>query len=129
MSVEVGGALWRLLSVERALSVLQETLRALAARVAAAEQQAAMLWTSQSPQSGGGSAPVPAVVTTAITARSGSTVGSGQVTLQTLAGSTLSNGATGISVSNNLVSALAGGKNCVVQQDAAGIYWLLAGDC
>lgn len=129
MSIEVGGALWRLLSVERALSVLQETLRALAARVAAAEQQAAMLWTSQSPQSGGGSSPVPAVVTTAVTARSGSTVGSGQVKLQTAAGTTLSDGATGIAVVTNLVTGLAVGKNCMVMQDSSGTYWLLAGDC
>ena len=71
----------------------------------------------------------PAVATSTITARSGDTAGSGTFKLRTVSVTTLADGATGLTVLSNFGTAVASGKALMVGRDAAGIYWLLSGDC
>jgi hypothetical protein len=79
------------------------------------------------------SAPVvaifPAVATSSITARSGSTVGTGTFKARTLSGSTLSDGATGLTCKSNFETSVASGKALMIGRDADGVNWLLSADC
>jgi hypothetical protein len=70
----------------------------------------------------------PGVATSAITARSGSTAGSGTFKTRSLSGTTLSDATTGLALSNNLATAVASGTALMVGYDGA-VYWLISADC
>jgi hypothetical protein len=70
----------------------------------------------------------PGVATSTITARSGSTAGSGTFKTRALAGSTLSDAVTGLAISSNLATAVASGTALMVGYDGV-VYWLLSADC
>lgn len=120
----------RILALERALSKALLDLAVLQTRMAASEQTAWQGWVGT--PSGGSSSPVgifPAVAGTGgVPVRSGNTVGTAIVTLQTLGGTNLANGQT-VTVNNHLVTAVGANKNLLVGADANGVYWVVNGDC
>ena len=129
MTSEVSTLYARIATIEARLLDLQAQYQAVLTRLAADEQEIGQIGTTLGfGGSEGGGGIWFAVSTTAISARSGSTAGSGTVQLLINAAGALSNGQT-VTCYNNSSNALNSGKNCVVGQDASGNYDLINGDC
>jgi hypothetical protein len=77
--------------------------------------------------SGGGSL-LRGILTTALTARSGSTPGTGSFSFRTFDGTTAATATATMTVRNDYLTAIATGKVIWVQY-ADGVYWLVVGDC
>lgn len=119
----------RVVALERLVSDLWGRLVAAERRAAAAEQQIAQSYTSPYLLPSGGSVGYPAVAGAGgIAARAGITPGSASVTLQTLGGGTLANGAT-VTAYNTLATAVGASKNLILIKDENGNYLVNAGDC
>lgn len=72
----------------------------------------------------------PAVTSSTITARSGTTPGTGTVTPLWYNGSALANDGSDLTVLFYSASASIGsGKYCWIQQDQRGIWWLISAEC
>ena len=129
MTTETETLYARIATIEARLLDLLSQYQAVLARLAADEEEIDQLGTTLGfGGSEGGGGIWFAVSTTAISAKSGSTAGSGAVQLLINAAGALSNGQT-VTCYNNSSAALASGKNCVVGQDASGNYDLINGDC
>lgn len=128
MSLDENNLEVRLLEVERRLGWMADAFRALQRQQAGTDQQVAMAWTQmgfiQSPSTLGNLSP--ATSGSGVSARAGSTPGSGTITLQS--GNPLEDGAS-VTCYNALTAAVAASKNMVVGQDAEGNYWVVTAEC
>ena len=71
-----------------------------------------------------------ALTSSTITARSGTTAGSGTVTPQTFDGTSISGAGQDVTVYLFSASAsIASGKYCWIDQDAGGYWWIIAVEC
>lgn len=72
---------------------------------------------------------VAAKVTRTITARAGTTIGYGEVTLYYLSGTTLTAGPTGVVVCSNYGSSIAVDTWVTISTDHTGVLWVVGADC
>lgn len=71
-----------------------------------------------------------AYTTSSITARSGTTAGSGTATLQFLSSTTITTtGIPDVTAYSYSATAIASGKYCWVQQDTNGTWWVISVEC